>query len=116
MSKAPPSTSGPMPSLPRKNASSLPPTSACYAADGGEIIAELHAFCHAAGCGVALTGAAPITRIVLSSRQMAGAPRAHHRLAFPLVAPIDFRQAVQAQGFPKGPRQRQGRLQLFSPA
>src|SRR5580704_17449242 len=84
-------------------------------ADGGEIIAELHAHGHAAGCGVALTGSAPLTRIVVFLRRLAGAPRAHHRFAFPLVAPIDFRQAVQARGVSSSPGQRQGRLQLFPP-
>src|SRR5580704_12147076 len=83
--------------------------------DDGEIIAELDARGHAAGCGVALTEGAALTRIVISVRRLAGAPRAHHRFAFPLVAPLDFRQVVQAQGFPQRACQCARRLRLSAP-
>src|SRR3954463_13911888 len=39
---------------------------------------------------------------------------AHHRFPFPLVATLDFREAVQTQGLSARRRQRQGRLRLLA--
>ena len=54
-----------------------------------------------------------------ASRRISGNGRtsihAHHRLAFPLVAPLDFRKALQAPGLPQVPGQQARRLRLHAP-
>src|SRR5215203_4916783 len=67
----------------------------------------------------ALTRNSPPSKIIESLGSYASSGRtalhAHHRFAFPLVAPLDFREAVQAPGLPQGSRQQARRLRLHAP-
>src|SRR5262249_53210014 len=61
---------------------------------------------------VALTGnTRDLNIVVVSQRRDA---HAHHRLAFPLVAPVDFRQALPAQGLSPRAGQQARRLRRTS--
>src|SRR5271169_148840 len=96
-------------------ASLVPPTMSASPPDVIEIIAETGACGHAAGWVLTLTRNAPVTKIAESTAVWPGAPRANHRLAFPLVAEVNFRQALQARGFPQIQGQPARRLRLHAP-